>query len=116
VIQSETKLPWYLVDGHGTFVSIWNFCITLLIIYTLTVAPFILVFQDSYIQKGENNVNDMTLVQIEYFIDIVYCLEITLNFFKRTNGYKNLDEIALRYLKTTFLFDVVATVTGLYFS
>jgi len=38
--KNGSQLHWYLIDSEGTFCFIWNFFITLLIIYTLIVAPF----------------------------------------------------------------------------
>jgi hypothetical protein len=44
IIDSQPKLKWYLIDTERTFCKVWNFMITLLIIYTLFVTPFILTF------------------------------------------------------------------------
>jgi len=43
-IENQPKLKWYLIDTERTFCKVWNFMITLLIIYTLFVTPFILTF------------------------------------------------------------------------
>jgi hypothetical protein len=45
--QSE-KLKWYLIDTEKTFCKFWNFLITILIIYSLFMSPFVLVFSDIY--------------------------------------------------------------------
>ena len=50
--SENKKIEWYLLDKEGTFVKVWDFGITILIIYSIIVTPFILVFQDSY-QKWE---------------------------------------------------------------
>lgn len=34
------NIKWYLIDSEGTFCFIWNFCITILTIYTLILSPF----------------------------------------------------------------------------
>jgi|TARA_B110000285_G_scaffold232036_1_gene302174 hypothetical protein len=34
------SIKWYLIDSEGTFCFIWNFCITILTIYTLIISPF----------------------------------------------------------------------------
>jgi len=39
------------------------------------------------------------MIQREYIIDIIYCVEIFLNFFKRSNAYNDLKKIAINYLK-----------------
>lgn len=38
--QKGPKMKWYLIDSEGTFCFIWNFFITILIIYSLMVTPF----------------------------------------------------------------------------
>ena len=48
IIDSQPKLKWYLIDTERTFCKVWNFMITLLIIYTLFVTPFILTFKQIY--------------------------------------------------------------------
>jgi len=74
-------MPWYLIDGNGTFCMVWDFGVTLVTIYTFIVIPFLLVFKELYmVEEGDQNTN---LYTIEYFIDIVYSFEILLNFFKK---------------------------------
>jgi hypothetical protein len=48
IIDSVPKLKWYLIDSERTFCKIWDFMITLLTMYTLFIAPFMLVFPDVY--------------------------------------------------------------------
>jgi hypothetical protein len=38
--KSGQSIKWYLIDSEGTFCFIWNFCITILTIYTLIISPF----------------------------------------------------------------------------
>ena len=42
------KIEWYLIDTERHFCKIWNFLITLLILYSLIMTPLILVFPDIY--------------------------------------------------------------------
>jgi len=46
--EPQQKLQWYLIDRERTFCKVWNLMITMLIIYNLFVAPYILVFKDVY--------------------------------------------------------------------
>ena len=48
IIDSVPKLKWYLIDSERTFCKIWDFMITLLTMYTLFIAPFMLVFPGVY--------------------------------------------------------------------
>lgn len=59
---------------------------------------------------------DSFLVIAEYAIDIFYCVEIFLNFLKRTNLRRTLSAIASDYIYKGFFFiDLVASVSGLYY-
>jgi hypothetical protein len=35
------------------------------------------------------------LIGIEYFIDVIYCIEIIFNFLKRTHTHRDIKKIAL---------------------
>lgn len=48
VMDHLPKLKWYLIDSERTFCKIWDFIITILIIYNLIMTPFILVFPTVY--------------------------------------------------------------------
>ena len=48
VADSQTKIKWYLIDTEKSFCKVWNFIISMLIIYELFVVPFVLVFPDIY--------------------------------------------------------------------
>ena len=51
--------------------------------------------------------------KIEYAIDIIYLFEIMLNFVKRTRALKKIQAIAVNYLTSFFIFDVIATIPNL---
>ena len=104
IIDSVPKLKWYLIDSERTFCKIWDFMITLLTMYTLFIAPFMLVFPDVY-QKCEpldswdrddckfETESQKNLQKIEMAIDIVMFVEILLNFVKKTRAHKELKTI-----------------------
>lgn len=48
VADSQEKIKWYLIDTEKSFCKVWNFMISILIIYELFVVPFVLVFPDIY--------------------------------------------------------------------
>lgn len=39
------------------------------------------------------------MIQREYVIDVIYCIEIALNFLKWSNAYNDVYKIATKYLK-----------------
>jgi hypothetical protein len=57
------KLSWYLIDRERTFCKVWNLMITMVTIYSLFIAPFILVFPDVY-EWCQKNPNDETSIII----------------------------------------------------
>lgn len=120
VIDSAPKLKWYLIDVNSTFCKVWNFLITILIIYTMFVSPFILVFPDVY-QMCDDSGNcsavqdyQKTLNTLEMVIDIIYFIEILMNFVKKTLAYKTIQLISWNYLTGYFLFDIIATIPELF--
>jgi len=46
--ENQPKLKWYLIDKDRTFCKFWNFMITIIIIYSLFVTPFIVVYPEVY--------------------------------------------------------------------
>ena len=96
------KLKWYLIDSERTFYKLWDFMITWLIIYTLFVTPFLLVFRcllSCYLcnepdtATGKVSMGDFdceesdanwTIRKIEFSIDVVWLINIIVNFFIRT--------------------------------
>jgi hypothetical protein len=47
-LDPSNSLKWYMIDKEGNFCKVWNFIITLFIIYELLVVPYILVFKTPY--------------------------------------------------------------------
>ena len=46
--ENQPKLKWYLIDKERTFCKVWNFMITIIIIYSLFVTPYIFVFPEVF--------------------------------------------------------------------
>lgn len=125
LIDRGPKLKWYLIDSERTFCKIWDFMITLLTMYTLYVTPFLLVFPQVYqtcdpphSSKSEDCSFKMsyqkTLGNIEIVIDIFIFMDIIMNFVKKTRAHRELKTIGLNYITGYFIFDVIATVPGLF--
>lgn len=100
-ITNDDKLAWYLIDTDKTFCKVWNFMITCLIIYSLFVTPYVMVFPDVYMNYDSetdsyqaDSKRQNSLVKIEYFIDIVYFIEIVFNFVKKTRAHTDVSTIA----------------------
>ena len=48
IIDNEPNQEWYLIDTEHNFAKVWNFLITLVVIYNLIATPFFLVFPGVY--------------------------------------------------------------------
>lgn len=132
--EPQAKSEWYLIDKERTFCKVWNMIITLLLIYELFVVPYILVFKEVYSwcenltnpqekylteeacsQQGGIIMKSDTLYKIELSFDIIFFIEIILNFFKRSRTEPTLMAIAQNYIGSIFFYcDVIATLPCLF--
>ena len=90
---------------NSKFKTVWNLIIVLLLAYTSTVVPFQVAFVD---------VDSFATVIFNYIVDILFAVDIIVNFFsgfELANGRieTRLKTIAVNYLTTWFTFDVIAT-------
>jgi len=53
VVDNQPKIRWYLIDTEKNPCKVWDFTITLLIIYNLIVSPYIAVFPDVYMKEKD---------------------------------------------------------------
>jgi hypothetical protein len=119
-VDNKPKLAWYLIDTEKSFCKIWNFMITCLIIYSLFVTPYVMVFPDVYMTCDAETKTcsaetrrQNSLVKIEYIIDVIYFIEIMFNFVKKTRAHTELETIAKSYIFGYFVFDVIGTIPEL---
>jgi hypothetical protein len=93
------------IDENSSFRLAWDIFIFLLIIVSCLLIPFQLSFRHVAVPLGSGLV---------YFIDVVFGVDILLNFFTtfRRHGEKITDpgQTARHYLKTLFFIDLVANV------
>ena len=142
-LESTQKLKWFMLDTERTPVKVWEFIINILIIYSLYITPFIIVFKCVYscflcekvcnsttalasliafdyecVEKYNYNCVDdsyqQTLQLVELFVDIILTFDIVLNFLKKTRINFTLKAIAFNYLTGYFIFDVIATIPFLF--
>lgn len=125
-----TKMAWYLIDTDKTPTKVWNFIVSLMTIYTLIVAPYILVNEQIYVNcldelKNPVNCQDTSaewslttsgqLITIEYVVDGFHFVDIILNFVKLTKARKELWDIGKNYVQGYFIFDVLATIPCMFY-
>jgi hypothetical protein len=46
--NAHLKVKWYQIHTESTFCKVWDFLVALVTIYTMFVAPYILIFPDVY--------------------------------------------------------------------
>ena len=131
IIDSMPKLKWYLIDSERTFYKLWHFLITWMIIYSLFVTPFLLVFgcllscylcdevnTDGTVSLGDDTCEDVdsawTIRKIEFSIDVIWLIEIIFNFLKKTRAHRDLKSISYNYITGYFIFDLISVVPGLF--
>lgn len=104
--QTE-KSPWYVINPEGFLKGVWNSVITLILIYTAVVMPVRLAFMEA--------VYFDTWTTIDFCIDILFFIDIFVNFFsayytKLGEKESRLRKIAWHYIKTWFFIDFVACI------
>ena len=99
--EDEGKIKWVILP-ETTFKRVWDTVITIVILYSSLVTPYKLAF-------SANNGYDPD----DYITDILLGIDIVINFFsaytdREENLVKNRKKIALKYLKTWFIPDLVS--------
>lgn len=127
-LQAPKIHPWTILH-YSPFKAFWDWLILFLVIYTAIVTPYVASFvltRDK--QREELNRNPETrrdtgpvsvysdpLVIVDYIVDVMFIIDIFINF--RTTFVDTSDEvvshpcrIAVHYLKTWFVIDLVAAI------
>ena len=104
-VRQNNKPQWYIIMPNSKFKTLWNLIIILLLAYTSTVVPFQVAFVD---------IDSFATVIFNYIVDILFGIDIIVNFFSayelaNARVEVKLITIARNYLKTWFLFDLIAT-------
>ena len=117
VKKMQIPLPWYMVNGDGSSMKSWDFFVTLVTIYSMFLTPFIMVFHEVYMNYNEETDKYETVTSkqgllktLEVLVDIVWLVNIALNFVKRTRTRKDLKTIIVSYIKGSFIFDIIGTL------
>ena len=98
-------LPWYLLHPDSQFLRIWSVIISLLLLYTATVMPYRLAFTDGADQGA--------WVYIEYTVNVLFSLDLILNFFSAIYSPEgdlviSLKTVVWTYAKGWMFIDLVA--------
>ena len=110
--EQESKPLWLIILPESKIRLTWNFIVLLLLMYTAIFNPY----QTAFIESGGGSFID----QFEVFIDFMYIMDFFLNF---VMAYEDRDHkiecrlkyIAVNYVKTWFLLDLLACIPFQYF-
>ena len=103
--KQEYKYAKWLIPESNSAKQVWDFYCLILILYVCVVMPFRLAFDLK---------DNTSLKTIEYLIDGSFLVDIILQFFSSYFDENELvmvethREIATRYLKTWFVFDIIS--------
>lgn len=131
-LQAPKIHPWTILH-YSPFKAFWDWLILFLVIYTAIVTPYVASFiptRDVTLDEKRDKLNrdpetgrdtgpvtvySDPLVIVDYIVDIMFIIDIFINF--RTTFVDENDEvvshpcrIAVHYLKTWFIIDLVAAI------
>ena len=125
-LQSPPMHPWTILH-YSPFKAIWDWLVLALVTYTAVVTPYIASFvltmdqekeqlsEEEGFHESNNYEYSDPLVIVDYVVDIMFVIDIFINF--RTTYVDSSNEIisspcriAVHYLKTWFIIDIVAAI------
>lgn len=103
-------LDYRVLNPEGKYLKSFGYIILLSLLYIIFAVPFRLAFLDRFSSQ-----ESMYLLVIDRFIDCFFVLDIFLNFFtafKKEDGELEVNrrKIAVKYLKTFFILDLLAVL------
>lgn len=99
-----TDLPWYIISPKKTFYRVQNLQIQCMTWITVVLTPLNLVFKMIGTNLAEK------LLWLIWVNDISWCVEICISFFVASANNRTFSSISSDYLKSYFIFDVLATL------
>jgi hypothetical protein len=102
----EAVMPGFVFHPSCTFKKWWNLVLVLLLVYTATVMPFRIAFEDDRYRGN--------WLPVELIVDILFWLDIFINFFSAYENnagtiISNRRKICKNYLTGWFVLDVVSS-------
>lgn len=102
----KVHVKWFTIFPDEFLYKIWDYLISIAIVFAVTVSPYRLAFWES--QETLWSIIDM-------LVDFLFILDIILNFFFATYDHKERiiyqpKEIAKNYLKTWFTIDLISSI------
>lgn len=100
------EIPWYIIRPTSLFRISWNVVMFLLLIYTATLMPYRIAFEDQIFFDG--------YTIFEVMMDFLFMFDVFINLFSgynRSNGEleTRLRKVSLPYLKTWFILDILGS-------
>lgn len=106
--DQDKRIPSHMISPHSFCKLFWNLLIMVLTIYTAILLPIRLAFMDETGTSG-------ALFYIDMITDVVFVIDIFLNFFiveEDLNGEMiiNQKELAKKYIMSWLIVDIVASI------
>lgn len=76
-MSDRTVKPWYIIAPNSSFKETWDTLIFFLILYTAIIEPM----RISYWNFEEGNKLELFFIIIAILIDVVFAVDIFINFF-----------------------------------
>jgi hypothetical protein len=106
-LSMQQRFPWYVLSPVSKFSSVWGLVVALMLVYTVTLMPFRISFQDPVYYDG--------LTIFDILVDFIFITDALLTCFMsykiEDSSYEtSLRVIFLSYLRSWFLVDLVACI------
>lgn len=119
-----SDMDWFLIAPDNFLLQFWNELISILIIYSLILAPLVLVNPQIFADCNDGNYRDCesvtkgqsTLFSWDLIVDCIFFIDILAKFFQANGDNRTMRSIVCYYFFTTFVFDVIATLPSLIMS
>ena len=108
-LNEETPLPFPLIHPDGKLIRIWSFVVVILLAYTTTLMPYILVFYDL-----ADDWSDPWFI-FQNIVDILFWMDLLINMFSSYHSdegvlVRDKRTVVIKYIKTWFIIDLLACI------
>lgn len=108
-LNEETPLPFPLIHPDGKLMRIWYVVVVLLLAYTTTLMPYLLVFYDL-----ADDWSDPWFI-FQNIVDILFWMDLLINMFSSYYSdegvlVRDKKTVVIKYIKTWFIIDLLACI------
>lgn len=78
--EVQSRVPWYMFDSNGTFLSIWNHFYSLLVMQNFVLSPLVITFP--FLILEADGTENSTYVVVETSMEFLWCLSFVIELFR----------------------------------